>query len=110
MRQIFSNLLTNAHKYTPPGGSISVTAVAREGSAVVSVRDTGEGIPPEALRRLFGLFERASSSTGGLGIGLAITKRLVELHHGRITATSEGEGRGAEFVVTLPLAAGVTPT
>lgn len=104
MRQVFSNLLTNAHKYTPAGGSIAVTVAADDGSAVVSVRDTGEGIPPEALDQLFGLFVRATSSTGGLGIGLAMAKRLVELHGGSISAASGGPGRGAEFVVRLPLA------
>jgi signal transduction histidine kinase len=71
----------------------------------VSIRDTGEGIPPEALERLFGLFVRATTSTGGLGIGLAMSKRLVELHRGSIAAASDGPGRGAEFVVRLPLAA-----
>jgi signal transduction histidine kinase len=104
MRQVFSNLLTNAHKYTPPGGSIAVTVAADDGSAVVSVRDTGEGIPPEALDQLFGLFVRATSSTGGLGIGLAMARRLVELHDGSIAAASGGPGRGAEFTVRLPLA------
>lgn len=104
LRQVFSNILTNAHKYTPPAGSIIVTAAARDGSAIVSVRDTGEGIPPDALDRLFGLFVRATTSTGGLGIGLAMSKRLVELHSGSISAASDGPGRGAEFVVRLPIA------
>jgi signal transduction histidine kinase/heme-degrading monooxygenase HmoA len=103
LRQVFSNLVTNAHKYTPPGGTITVTVALDDGAAVVSVRDTGEGIPAEALGRLFGLFVRATSSAGGLGIGLAMAKRLVELHGGTITAASEGPGRGAEFVVRLPL-------
>ena len=104
LRQVFSNLLTNAHKYTPPGGSIIVTAATRDTAAIVSIRDTGEGIPPEALDRLFGLFVRATTSTGGLGIGLAMSKRLVELHGGSIRAASEGPGRGAEFIVSLPIA------
>lgn len=108
LRQVFSNLLTNAHKYTPAGGSIIVTVSTRDGSAAVSIRDTGEGIPRDALERLFGLFVRATTSTGGLGIGLAMSKRLVELHRGSITAASEGPGRGAEFVVRLPLAAAET--
>src|SRR5690606_37893765 len=84
LRQVFSNLLTNAHKYTPAGGSIDVAAAARDGFAVVRVRDSGEGISPEAMARLFTLFARGTSSTGGLGIGLAVAKRLVELHGGSI--------------------------
>jgi signal transduction histidine kinase len=104
IRQVLSNVLTNAYKYTPPGGAIDVTVAAEGGQAAVRVRDTGEGIPAEALELLFGLFVRATSSTGGLGIGLAMARRLVELHGGTITASSAGPGQGAEFVVRLPLA------
>ena len=108
MRQVLSNLLTNAQKYTPAGGSISVTVTVEPDGATVRVRDTGEGIPAESLDQLFGLFIRATNSTGGLGIGLAMAKRLVELHGGTITVHSAGIGQGAEFVVRVPLAPDAT--
>lgn len=104
IRQILSNLVTNAQKYTPPGGAITVRLSVDSASAIVSVSDTGEGIPPESLHQLFTLFTRATSSTGGLGIGLAMAKRLVELHGGTITAHSAGRGLGSEFTIRLPLA------
>lgn len=102
--QVLSNVLTNAVKYTPIGGSITV-AVTREGpDGVVRVTDTGAGIAPEALDQLFGLFVRASADAGGLGIGLAVAKRLVEMHGGSIAVRSDGIGRGTEFVLRWPLA------
>lgn len=104
IRQVFSNLLTNAHKYTPPEGEIHVTVETSGRDAVVRIRDTGEGIPSDALQRLFRLFVRGTSSTAGLGIGLAMAKRLAEHHGGSIRAASDGPGLGAEFTVTLPLA------
>ncbi len=104
VRQVLSNLLNNASKYTPPGGSISVS-VERDGAwGVVRVRDSGRGLAPEVIDAVFGLFVRANTDTGGLGIGLAVAKRLVELHGGRLEARSEGLGRGSEFVTRWPLA------
>ncbi len=106
--QVVSNLLSNAAKYTDPGGRITLAA-GREGEeAVVRVRDTGIGIRAEILPRVFDLFEQAGRSQdralGGLGIGLALVKRLVELHGGVVEAHSDGPGRGSEFIVRLPLA------
>lgn len=104
--QVLSNLLTNAAKYTDPAGEI-VVAARREGDqVVVSVKDNGMGIPPELLPKMFELFAQADRaldrSQGGLGIGLTLARRLVELHGGTLTAHSEGVGMGSEFVVRLP--------
>ena len=106
LEQVVVNLLTNAAKYTDPGGHISLT-VQREGDeAVLRVRDTGVGIAPEILPRIFDLFTQAERSLdrsqGGLGIGLALVQRLVELHGGKVTASST-LGQGSEFVVRLPV-------
>ena len=109
--QVLGNLLSNACKYTEPGGRISIAA-RREGSdVVVSVRDNGIGIPPELVPRAFDMFSQLDHTLdraqGGLGIGLTLVKRLVELHEGTVTAHSEGPGRGTEIVLRLPaLAAG----
>ena len=106
MRQVLTNMLTNATKYTPAGGSIDlVVEAADDHTCRVCVRDTGQGLAPDALGRIFDLFARATTGGNGLGIGLAVAKRLVELHDGTISVTSEGLGRGAEFVVTLPVGA-----
>ena len=110
LTQVFANLLNNAAKYTDRGGQIWLT-VRRDGDAVsISVRDTGTGIEPEMLPRVFEMFAQidrnASRAQGGLGIGLTLVKRLVEMHGGSVEARSEGLGRGSEFVVRLPLAAG----
>jgi PAS domain S-box-containing protein len=107
--QIISNLLTNAARYTPEGGHIKLS-VAREGNvAVVRVRDDGVGIPKAMLAQVFDVFTQLKSgkmpSAGGLGIGLALVRRLVEQHGGSVEALSEGEGQGSEFVVRLPLTA-----
>jgi PAS domain S-box-containing protein len=108
LAQVFSNLFNNAAKYTEPGGHISLTAERRENEAVVTVRDTGVGIPGEMLKRVFDLFTQVDRSReraqGGLGIGLTLVQRLVELHGGSVEAQSEGPGRGSAFVVRLPLA------
>jgi signal transduction histidine kinase len=104
--QVFTNLLGNAAKFTPPGGSIAVRSWDSDDQVVVEVADTGVGIPPEALSRLFEPFEqveRPEGSQRGLGLGLAISKGIVELHRGRITAASAGPGQGARFVVELPV-------
>jgi PAS domain S-box-containing protein len=107
LTQVVANLLNNAAKYTDPGGRIAL-AVRREGDAVViSVADTGAGIPPDMLHRVFDLFIQGDGNAerveGGLGIGLTLVKTLVEMHGGTVAAFSEGAGRGSEFVVRLPL-------
>ena len=107
LAQVFSNLLTNSAKYTEPGGRIWITALERDGDVVVTVRDSGIGIPTEALPRIFDMFAQAERNVernaGGLGIGLAIVKGLVEMHGGSVTAESDGPGRGSTFTVTLPM-------
>ena len=100
--QVVANLLNNAAKYTRRGGQIWVTVDAEGGEVVVSVRDTGRGLTPEAKERIFDLFAPIGDD-GGLGIGLTLVKRLVEMHGGRVKARSEGPGRGSEFIVRLPL-------
>jgi DNA-binding response OmpR family regulator len=107
LAQVFANLLNNAAKYTERGGGITL-AVQRQGSdAVVSVRDTGVGIPAHMLPKVFEMFTQVDRSLersqGGLGIGLTLVKRLVEMHGGTVAAKSEGHGRGSEFVVRLPV-------
>jgi signal transduction histidine kinase/ActR/RegA family two-component response regulator len=105
--QVLANLLNNAAKYTPGLGQITITAQKRDGQAVISVRDSGEGIPAEMLTRVFDLFMQGPPAEahprGGLGIGLTLVRQLVELHGGTVEAFSEGPGKGSEFVVMLPL-------
>jgi signal transduction histidine kinase len=107
--QAFANLLNNAVKYTDRGGRITVRAVADQDVAVVLVRDTGVGISAQALPRIFDMFAQLDESLdraeGGLGIGLTLARRLIELHGGAIEASSAGAGRGSTFVVRLPLSA-----
>jgi PAS domain S-box-containing protein len=108
LSQVVTNLLVNAAKFTPENGHIWLS-IEREGDqAVVRVRDSGVGIPPAMLPKVFELFtqakESARRSQGGLGIGLALVRRLVELHEGTVEARSDGPGQGAEFVIRLPLA------
>jgi PAS domain S-box-containing protein len=109
LSQVIANLLTNAAKYTDHAGSIVVSAEQVGSTGVVRVRDTGIGVPPELLPRIFDLFVQGDRtlerSQGGLGIGLTLVRRLVELHDGKVDAVSAGAGKGSEFVVTLPLAA-----
>ena len=113
LSQVVSNLLNNASKYTGEGGRIELTASAEAGEARIVVRDNGAGIEPQLLHKVFDLFvqgERAlDRGQGGLGIGLTLVKRLVELHNGRVDAASDGPGRGAIFTVTLPCIAAVEP-
>jgi signal transduction histidine kinase len=107
LEQCVGNLLSNAVKFTPAGGAIEVGARAEGGDAVVTVRDSGVGIAPELIERVFDLFMQAESSLvrsqGGLGIGLTLVRRLVELHGGTVAARSGGPGRGSEFEIRLPL-------
>ena len=106
LEQIVANLLTNAVKYTDPGGTIDVTTEHAGNEARIRVRDTGIGIAPEVLPRVFELFAQAERaldrSQGGLGVGLTIARNLAQLHGGTIEAKSDGLGRGAEFVVRIP--------
>jgi two-component system CheB/CheR fusion protein len=107
LEQVFSNLLSNAAKYTDPGGRITLSLAVDQNFANITVSDTGRGIDPAAISAIFTLFARAASDVRGFGVGLAATRRLVELHGGTIQARSDGEGRGAQFRVSLPLAIGV---
>ena len=116
LSQVFANLLNNAAKYTPAGGAITIEVAERDTAVDVHVRDTGEGISPDRLEGIFDLFAQGSggsgSTVGGLGIGLALARRLVELHGGTLTASSPGLGRGATFIVslpTIPIAAPASP-
>ncbi len=113
LAQVFANLLNNAAKYTPRGGRISLSAGTERSTAVVRVRDTGIGIPAHMLTRIFDMFTQVDRSLekthGGLGIGLTLVRRLVEMHGGTVEARSDGPGRGSEFVVTLPTRVGEEP-
>jgi CheY-like chemotaxis protein/anti-sigma regulatory factor (Ser/Thr protein kinase) len=106
LTQVLSNLINNAAKYTARAGEIFVCAKRDEASIIVSVRDNGVGIPRAMLGEVFTMFTQINRhlgrSQGGLGIGLGLVKRLVEMHGGTVAANSEGENRGAEFVVRLP--------
>jgi PAS domain S-box-containing protein len=109
LAQVISNLLQNAAKFTPHGGraTVSVQADSARGEAIVTVRDTGAGIQPETLPRLFQAFAQADAtldrSKGGLGLGLALVKGLIELHGGSVSVASDGPGMGATFTIVLPL-------
>jgi PAS domain S-box-containing protein len=106
LTQVFSNLLQNANKYTPAGGRITMETQKEADRIVVIIRDTGIGIPAAMIEKVFELFSQVDPShhrtRGGLGIGLNVAKRLIELHEGQIEARSEGEGLGSEFIVRLP--------
>src|SRR5262249_5034202 len=109
LAQVVSNLLDNAAKYTPRGGTVRLTLSAEEEHAVFRVRDDGVGISQEWLSKIFEPFMQINTSidraTGGLGIGLALVKSLVDLHGGVVEAVSDGVGTGSEFVVRIPLVA-----
>jgi two-component system CheB/CheR fusion protein len=104
--QVIANLLHNATKFTPQGGRIDVVAAEEDGWMVLRVRDSGEGMTPELLSRAFELFVQGpppiDRPRGGLGLGLTLVRRLVELHGGTIEASSEGSGRGSQFTVRVP--------
>ncbi len=107
MEQLLGNLLANAAKYTPDGGNIEVRAEAAGDSVLLEVRDNGIGIGPEMLPRVFEMFFQADTALdrgeGGLGIGLALARKIAEMHGGSLRATSGGKNRGSEFIVSLPL-------
>ncbi|MGC3997979.1 MAG: ATP-binding protein [Anaeromyxobacter sp.] len=111
--QVLGNLFQNAAKFTPPGGRVAVTIRAHEGSAELRVQDTGEGMAPGSVAGMFEPFVQAAQplarSKGGLGLGLALVKGLVELHGGSVEGRSDGAGQGAEFVLRLPLAEAAGP-
>jgi len=113
LTQLLANLLNNSARYTPTGGSISVRVRSDDGKAVVSVRDTGRGIPADLLERVFDMFVQGRAQIdrvgAGLGIGLALARRIAEEHGGTLTAASEGEGRGSEFTLRLPRAPAPQP-
>jgi CheY-like chemotaxis protein len=113
LQQVAWNLISNAVKFTPAGGEVRIELAQTDSDAVLTVSDTGIGIPADFLPHVFDRFSQKDSSTtrthGGLGLGLAIAKQLVELHGGTLTAHSEGEGRGAMFTVKLPLVSGAVP-
>jgi CheY-like chemotaxis protein/two-component sensor histidine kinase len=107
LTQVFSNLLNNSCKYTDPDGRISLTAERQGGDVVIAVHDSGVGIPPDMLPKVFDMFTQVDKSLersqGGLGIGLTLVQRIVELHGGTVTASSAGTGKGSAFVVRLPI-------
>jgi PAS domain S-box-containing protein len=111
LTQLITNLLNNAARYTPHGGSITVTARDEEGKAVVRVADSGRGIEPEDIERIFAMFVQGRSSEnnagGGLGVGLALARTIAELHGGSLTAHSAGMNTGSEFTLKMPLSASV---
>ncbi|MBM4443299.1 MAG: ATP-binding protein [Candidatus Rokubacteria bacterium] len=113
LQQVVGNLLNNASKHTPPRGTIRITLDDDGADAVLEVADTGAGIAPDKLDAVFDLFEQANPSLarteGGLGIGLTLVKRVVELHGGMVVAHSDGVGLGTKLVVRLPLAAPAAP-
>jgi signal transduction histidine kinase len=106
LAQVISNLLNNAAKYTPHGGNITLTARGTDDTVQIEVRDDGIGLSPEMLTKIFTMFSQVSSadlhSQGGLGIGLALARRLTEMHGGTVDAASAGPGKGSSFTVTLP--------
>lgn len=109
LAQVVANLLNNAAKYTPPGGTVTLSAYALEDGIEIKVSDTGVGIPPDMQSRIFEIFaqveDHLAKAQGGLGIGLALVKQLVTLHGGTIDVESGGEGMGSTFSVRLPIAA-----
>ena len=105
LQQVFWNVLRNACKFTPDQGSVSVrTYNASPKSITIEISDTGIGIAPQFLEKIFEAFEQLGSRREGLGLGLAISKAIVEMHRGSIRARSEGLGKGATFAITLPVA------
>lgn len=104
MTQVLSNLLNNAARYTPDGGHIDIQCIQQGESAVIRVKDDGQGVAPNLIGSIFDMFVRASPEGGGLGIGLTLAARLVEMHGGSISVQSDGVGKGCVFSVQLPVA------
>jgi signal transduction histidine kinase len=106
MREAIDNLISNAIKYSPIGGKIAVVVSHEQSNTVIRIADEGAGLSPEDLGRLFGRFQRLSAKpTAGessTGLGLSIVKRIIDMHGGKVTADSDGPGRGATFTVVLP--------
>jgi PAS domain S-box-containing protein len=111
LTQVFANLLNNSCKYTPPGGHLQISAERVGDQAVVRVKDSGAGIPADQLEKIFNMFNQIDPAPeraqGGLGIGLTLVRRLVEMHGGSVHASSEGPGKGSEFITRLPALKGV---
>jgi len=111
LTQVVMNLLNNAAKYTPENGDVWLEIGTEGDDAIVRVKDNGMGIAPETLENVFDLFAQGERTIdraeGGLGIGLTLTRRIVDLHGGSIVASSDGHGKGSEFVVRLPRMRGV---
>jgi signal transduction histidine kinase len=112
LREAVDNLVSNAIKYSPPGAGIDISLDRDDGHASIKVRDRGPGLSPEDMGRLFGRFQRLSAKpTGGessTGLGLSITKQIVDLHGGTIKVSSDGPGTGSTFEIVLPAAAEVS--
>jgi signal transduction histidine kinase len=113
LAQALLNLLNNAVKYTDAGGRIEVGVLVEKGNAVITIRDSGIGIAPEHIEEVFQMFSQVESaltrSRGGLGIGLSLTRRLVEMHGGSVRASSDGLGQGSRFLISLPLSTANAP-
>jgi CheY-like chemotaxis protein/two-component sensor histidine kinase len=113
LERMVLNLLSNAVKFTPPGGLVEIALRSIENEAVITVWDTGKGIDPKFIPHIFESFRQENSTTtrvhGGLGLGLAITKHIVDQHGGHIAVTSQGQGKGAEFTIRLPLLQEIHP-
>jgi PAS domain S-box-containing protein len=115
LQQVLVNLISNSSKFSPPGATIWIKATVDGNHVVIRVEDRGQGIPTELLPRIFDLFTQAGSeenvgTSHGLGLGLALVKSFVEMHHGTVQARSEGAGKGAEIIVRLPLTQSPGPT
>lgn len=113
LQQVIGNLISNAIKFTPSGGEVWLTATVDHSHFLITVRDSGRGIGPDLLPLIFSAFTQASEAEthrgSGLGLGLAVVKEIVDLHHGTVEVRSEGEGKGSEFVVRIPLRPGQAP-
>jgi signal transduction histidine kinase len=103
LRQVFSNLLMNAAKYTDDGGRIVVSAMSDESEVAISIADNGRGIDPATLPHIFELFVQEDALGAGMGVGLHIVRQIVARHGGRVEARSQGKGFGSEFIVRLPI-------
>jgi CheY-like chemotaxis protein len=114
LAQALTNVLNNAARYTEAGGKIALSLYRENGFALLSVRDTGQGIAPEFMGSIFGMFIQGRGALTrpqtGLGVGLALARTIVELHHGTIEAKSEGIGKGSEFIIRLPVEAALKPS